>query len=46
MLGGALGLQELVVLAVIFGLVVVLPATVVLVALYCLRRDGRSQGGV
>ncbi len=45
MFGGTLGLQELVVLAVIFGLVVVLPVTVVVVALYCLRRDSQNQGG-
>lgn len=45
MLGGTLGVQELLLLGAIFGLVVVLPVTVITVVVCCLRRDGRSQGG-
>lgn len=44
MLGGMIGLPELVVLAVLFGLVVVLPVTAIVVIVYCLRRDSPHQG--
>jgi hypothetical protein len=45
MLGGMLGVQELLLLGAIFGLVVVLPVTIIIVVVYCLRRDSQNQGG-
>jgi hypothetical protein len=46
MFGGILGLPELILLAVMFGLAVVLPVTLIVVVVYCLRRDSQKQDGV
>ena len=42
MFGGALGLQELVLLGVLFILVVAVPVSVIAVVVYCLRRENHG----
>ncbi len=46
MFGNPLALQELVLIALLSGMLFVVPLAVILVVVHCMRRDSRKRGDV